>query len=211
MAPLIRAVSSQLAAREARRLTAFAYAFALASACAACAASLVWPLAAHAQQRGGSGSSSSSSSASSTGDTSGASGNDLSSAIRRSKADEQRLMGGPSTTHDNPYAADPYSTDGASPAAAEHALTSESRMTVMNPSDFYAASSASAASPTRSGDTSIRKRIGQAGSKYSGTAAGNGKAAYDYGASQTSPSAQLYGSPYASQRQSAGQLYKSPW
>ncbi|QGZ60662.1 hypothetical protein [Paraburkholderia acidisoli] len=211
MASSSGSVSSPAAMRKAPRLAALARGCALASACAVC---LAWPFAAQAQQRGG-GSSSSTSSASSSGDTSGdtsgASGNDLSSAIRRSKADEQRLMGGPSTSQDNPYAADPYTTDGASPAAAEHKLTSESRMTVMNPSDFYAASSASAASPTRSGDSNIRKRIGQAGSKYSGTAAGNGKAAYDYGASQTSPAAQLYGSPYASQRQSAGQLYKSPW
>lgn len=174
------------------------------SACLAC------PLAAHAQQRDN-GSPSTSSANSTASDANGGSlqGDTMSSALRRSKADEQRLFGGPSTSQDNPYNANPYTTDGASPLATEHTLTSESRMQMVNPSDFYAASGAGAASPTRSGSADIRKRIGRGGSKYS--AGDDTRAAYDYGASQTSPSAQLYGNPYASQRQGASQLYKSPW
>lgn len=177
-------------------------------ACVTCLLGVASPLA-HAQQRD----SGSSSASSPDSDANGGSfqGDTMTSALRRSKADEKRLLGGPSASQDSPYDANPYTADGASPMATEHALTSESRMQMVNPSDFYAASNAAAASPTRSGSADLRKRIGHGGAKYSGGAASDAKAAYDYGASQTSPNTPLYGSPYASQRQSASQLYKSPW
>ncbi|WP_321961021.1 hypothetical protein [Paraburkholderia sp. J7] len=180
---------------------------------AACAA---WPGALVAQNAPSGGSSANAKYQSSQGDT-------LTNAVQRQKLDEQRLLGGPGTS-DNPYSATPYSSNGASPDDAQDALTNEKHMHVVTPGD-YAASEASA-SGGRSGRGGASSRIGSNGRSRAGNAAarspaGNpagshrASAGYDYGARETSPTAQVYGNPYSnpygSPDQANSELYKSPW
>lgn len=200
-----------------RNAAPYVLAVALQAACAA------WPCAALAQLAPGAASSGSSETTSGQGDT-------LSSSVSRQKSDEQRMLGGPRTSG-NPYSVSPYTSNGASPSDAEDALTNEKHMHVVTPGD-YAASEASASGgrdggqAAASGDrgTSSRSRIaangmsraGNAVSKTGGGARGHSAfSGYDYGAKETSPTAQLYGNPYASPYGSSGQsnaqLYKSPW
>ena len=186
---------------------------------AACAA---WPCAALAQRAPDTASSASSSD---RGDT-------LSSAASRQKFDEQRLLGGPSSSG-NPYSANPYASDGASPDDAEDALTNEKHMHVVPPGDKPASDASGSGGRDARSDASSRSagggvrshsRIGangqsRAGNAVARNAAGTGgrhaSAGYDYGASQTSPTAQVYGNPYGSPYGSPDEpnatLYKSPW
>ncbi|MEX3983534.1 hypothetical protein AB4Y45_31640 [Paraburkholderia sp. EG287A] len=163
-------------------------------------------------------------------------GNTLSNAVQRQQQDEQRLLGGPGTS-DNPYSVTPYSSNGASPDDARDALTNEKHMHVVTPGDYAASavsanggrgdrSSASsaggrgAANHSRIGANGM-SRAGNAVARSTGGGGGGGAkgsrstAGYDYGASQTSPTAQVYGnpygSPYGSPDQSNSELYKSPW
>ena len=186
---------------------------------AACAA---WPCAALAQRAPDTSSSASSSDR----------GNTLSSAASRDKFDEQRLLGGPRSSG-NPYGVSPYTSDGASPEDAEDALTNEKHMHVVPPGD-KAASDASASggrlvrsdasSGSAGGGARSHGRIGANGQSRAGNAVarhagGTGgrhaSAGYDYGASQSSPTAQVYGNPYGSPYGSPDEpnatLYKSPW
>ena len=199
-----------------RNAAPYVLAVALQAACAA------WPCAALAQRAPSTASSASS----------GKQGDTMSSAASREKADEQRLLGGPSSSG-NPYSVSPYTSNGASPDDAEDALTNEKHMHVVPPGD-KAASDASASggrydradASSRSGGGSVRShsRIAANGQSRAGNAvarntAGSGgrhaSAGYDYGASQTSPTAQVYGNPYGSPYGSPDQpnsiLYKSPW
>ncbi|WP_321895673.1 hypothetical protein [Paraburkholderia heleia] len=154
------------------------------------------------------------------------------SPAQRQQSDEQRLLGGPRMSSGSPYSVTPYNSDGASPDDAEDALTNEKHMHVVTPGD-YAASAAAAnggrgndrsGASGRSGTSSRigpngRSRAGNAVARSSGgTPAGahrSAAAGYDYGASATSPTAQVYGNPYASPYgspdQSNAELYKSPW
>ncbi|HKR41982.1 MAG TPA: hypothetical protein VJU59_20315 [Paraburkholderia sp.] len=206
------------------RFAPYVLAAALQAACAA------WPCALYAQNAaygaGAGGSPAAASAQSSQGDT-------HTSAVQRQQQDEQRLLGGPGTS-DNPYSVTPYSSNGASPDDARDALTNEKHMHVVTPGD-YAASAASAnggrgdrSSASRAGGSggANHSRIGANGMSRAGNAVARstggggagGKrstAGYDYGASQTSPTAQVYGNPYASPYgspdQSNSELYKSPW
>jgi hypothetical protein len=183
----------------------------------------VWPLAAHAQQDTLPASSASSD------DRSGADQDEQNGTgaptTHRVQSDEDRMLGGPSE-QDNPYGGGAYSSDGASPAAQEDALTKETRMRIISPTDFYAASGASGTS-TRAGNAAggmgrnatgtatngIRRSLGHAAAvKNAQSDSDSTKAAYDYGASATSPTAPVYGNPYTgSQHSAAAQLYRSPW
>ncbi|MCP3707417.1 hypothetical protein M3I54_10545 [Paraburkholderia sp. CNPSo 3274] len=208
------------------QLAPYMFAAALQAACAA------WPCAVLAQNAppgtatGGSPAAASGQSSQSTqGDT-------LSNAVQRQQLDEQRLLGGPRTSG-NPYSVTPYNSNGASPDDAQDALTNEKHMHVVTPGD-YAASAASASGGSDRGSASSgggrsaanHSRIGSNGMSRAGSAvtrstAGGGArgsrstAGYDYGAAQTSPTAQVYGnpysSPYGSPDQSSSDLYKSPW
>ncbi|WP_028216108.1 hypothetical protein [Paraburkholderia oxyphila] len=185
-------------------------------AAALVAACLAWPCMALAQRAAPG--SASATPGEQTGDT-------LSSTVSREKSDEQRLLGSPGSSGSNPYSANPYSTNGASPDDAEDALTNEKHMHIVTPSDA-AASGASATgggvsrtgrvatSASRIGKNGI-SRAGNALANGSGSSAHRGTAGYDYGASQTSPTAQVYGNPYSTPYTSPGeaaeQLYKSPW
>ncbi|QGZ53854.1 hypothetical protein [Paraburkholderia acidiphila] len=190
---------------------------------AACAA---WPCAVFAQSAPSGTSGTSTSGSSATANDPSSQGDTLGNAVQRQQLDEQRLLGGPGTS-DNPYSVTPYSSNGASPDDAQDALTNEKHMHVVTPGD-YAASEANASggrgSASRSGGTS--SRIGSNGRSRAGNAVARGSAGissgghrssagYDYGASQTSPTAQVYGnpysSPYGSPDQSSSELYKSPW
>lgn len=182
---------------------------------AACVMCIAWPCAAHAQQPATAGGQPSPASAN------GQPGDDLSAAARRARADEERMLGGPSSAG-NPYQSDAYSSDGASPAAQANELTSEARMRIVTPSNFYAAGGVAAATSaggrndTRGGTDRIRQRPGRAtAGKYDPaddpTTGSGAWAAYDYGASTTSPTAPIYGNPYTSQREAAEKLYRSPW
>ncbi|SDB83385.1 hypothetical protein [Paraburkholderia lycopersici] len=196
------------------RAAPFVLAAALQAACAA------WPCAALAQR---SATGASSAAASDRQDDS------LSSAVRRGKSDEQRLLGAPRTSG-NPYSANPYSSDGASPDDARDALTNEKHMRIVTPSDYYATSGASATGGGRSDASGNGRRvtgnsrIGANGISRAGNAMTKGSGArghqaatagYDYGASQTSPTAQVYGNPYSnpygSPEETNAELYKSPW
>lgn len=179
---------------------------------AACAA---WPCAVLAQNApSGVRTGGSSATASDQGDT-------LTNAVQRQRLDEQRLLGGPSTSGD-PYSVTPYNSNGASPDDAQDALTNEKHMHVVTPGD-YAASAANATGGrgdrgSASGSGRIgsngRSRAGNAMAKHS-TGGHRSTAGYDYGASETSPTAQVYGkpynNPYGSPDQSNSELYKSPW
>ena len=152
--------------------------------------------------------------------------NSQSSPAQREPSDEQRLLGGPSSAGGSPYSANPYRSDGASPDDEEDALTNEKHMHVFAPSS-YGASGTSAAggrdasrggrpitSGSRIGPNGI-SRAGNALNKSTGSSGHRTAAGYDYGASQTSPAAHMYGNPYSnpyeSPGESAAQLYKSPW
>lgn len=188
-----------------------------AVAAALVAACVAWPCTALAQ-RAATGAASTTASEQ-TGDT-------MSSAVSREKSDEQRLLGGPGSSGSNPYSANPYTSNGASPDDAEDALTNEKHMHVTVPSDAAAsgASASGGGNVSRTGRIATSaSRIGTNGISRAGNALANGTgssghhaaAGYDYGASQTSPTAQVYGSPYSnpytSPREAAEQLYKSPW
>ncbi|MCP3722050.1 hypothetical protein M3I53_02730 [Paraburkholderia sp. CNPSo 3272] len=210
------------------QLGPYVFAAALQAACAA------WPCAVFAQAAtygaatGGSPAAASAQSSQSGRDDAPA------NAVQRQQLDEQRLLGGPGTS-DNPYSVTPYSSNGASPDDARDALTNEKHMHVVPPGD-YAASAASAnggrgdrsssASSAGGRGAANHSRIGANGMSRAGNAvarstggsgAGSKRSAagYDYGASQTSPTAQVYGnpygSPYGSPDQSNSELYKSPW
>ena len=146
-------------------------------------------------------------------------GNTLTNAVQRQQLDEQRLLGGPRTSG-NPYSVTPYNSNGASPDDAEDALTNEKHMHVITPGDY--AASAANATGGRGDRGSASSRIGPNGrSRTSNAVAKNSvgghrsSAGYDYGASETSPTAQVYGKPYSnpygSPDQSNSELYKSPW
>ncbi|MEM5399438.1 hypothetical protein [Paraburkholderia unamae] len=210
------------------RFAPYVLAAALQAACAA------WPCAVFAQN-GPYGAGGSPAAASDQG-SQGSQGDTHTSAVQRQQQDEQRLLGGPGSS-DNPYSVTPYSSNGASPDDARDALTNEKHMHVVTPGD-YAASAASAnggrgdrssassaggrgaANHSRIGANGM-SRAGNAVARSTGGGGGGGAkgsrstAAYDYGASQTSPTAQVYGnpygSPYGSPDQSNSELYKSPW
>lgn len=195
---------------------------------ALCAALAAWPSLTHAQDDAASGASASSSGQHSDSDDS------LTSAARRTRADAQRLLGSPTASH-NPYSGgDAYSSDGSSPDAQEKALMSESRMRIVSPTDFYTtgsaaaggsgggtgagagassrARSASALNGASASRSSTHSRLPRAASPDAASGAQGGAwAAYDWGASTTSPTANIYGNPYGSQRAAAAQLYRSPW
>ncbi|WP_310631715.1 hypothetical protein [Paraburkholderia sp.] len=200
----------------------------LAALVTLCAALAAWPSIVHAQGDAASGTS-----ASANGQRSSASGESaLTAAARRARADEQRLLGSPGASH-NPYGGGgAYSSDGASPEGQEKALTTESRMHIVSPTDFYAtgtgasggavrgtgsgassrARGASAMNGASAGRSSTHSRITHARPDNAASGAqGGGWAAYDWGASTTSPTAKIYGNPYGSQRAAAAQLYRSPW
>ncbi|WP_069267803.1 hypothetical protein [Paraburkholderia nodosa] len=206
------------------RFAPYVLAAALQAACAA------WPCAAFAQNApyGAGGSPATVSDQS----RQGSQGDTRTGAVQRQQQDEQRLLGGPGTS-DNPY-----SSNGASPDDARDALTNEKHMHVVTPGDYAASAvSANGGRGDRSSTSSAggrgaanHSRIGANGMSRAGNAvarstggagaggpAGKGRstAGYDYGASQTSPTAQVYGnpygSPYGSPDQSNSELYKSPW
>jgi hypothetical protein len=213
------------------RFTPYVLAAALQAACAA------WPCAVIAQNAPYGAGAGGSPAAASDQSSQGSQGDTHSSAVQRQQQDEQRLLGGPGSS-DNPYSVTPYSSNGASPDDARDALTSEKHMHVVTPGD-YAASAASAnggrgdrsgASGGGGGSSASHSRIAANGMSRAGNAvarstggggggSGAGRnrstAGYDYGASQTSPTAQVYGNPYASPYgspdQSNSELYKSPW
>ncbi|MEX3688686.1 hypothetical protein AB3X91_38415 [Paraburkholderia sp. BR14263] len=211
------------------RFAPYVLAAALQAACAA------WPYAAFAQNApyGAGGSPATASDQS----RQGSQGDTRTGAVQRQQQDEQRLLGGPGTS-DNPYSVTPYSSNGASPDDARDALTNEKHMHVVTPGDYAASAvSANGGRGDRSSTSSAggrgaanHSRIGANGMSRAGNAvarstggagaggpAGKGRstAGYDYGASQTSPTAQVYGnpygSPYGSPDQSNSELYKSPW
>ena len=209
------------------QLAPYVFAAALQAACAA------WPCAVLAQNAPPGTATGGSRAAASYQGSQSNQGDTLTNAVQRQKLDEQRLLGGPGTS-DNPYSVTPYSSNGASPDDAQDALTNEKHMHVVTPGD-YAASAASAnggrgaSSSASSGggrSASNHSRIGANGMSRAGNAvakstggggAGGSRstAGYDYGARQTSPTAQIYGnpygSPYGSPGQSSSDLYKSPW
>jgi hypothetical protein len=184
------------------------------------AAFAVWPCAAPAQQQM----------------TAGASAvpvNDrqsdtLSAAARQQQSDEERMLGGPSTSG-NPYSVRPYDSNGASPEDAEDALTNEKHMHVSIPTGAAEAGSAGGADSggaSRGGGRSAtsRSRIGPNGisragnamtQRMAGSSTRKGAAGYDFGANATSRTSNIYGnpygSPYASPDQANADLYKSPW
>ncbi|MEX3915824.1 hypothetical protein AB4Y43_06205 [Paraburkholderia sp. BR10872] len=211
------------------RFAPYVLAAALQAACAA------WPYAAFAQNApyGAGGSPAAASDQSHQ----GSQGDTRTGAVQRQQQDEQRLLGGPGTS-DNPYSVTPYSSNGASPDDARDALTNEKHMHVVTPGDYAASAvSANGGRGDRNSTSSAggrgaanHGRIGANGMSRAGNAvarstggagaggpAGKGRstAGYDYGASQTSPTAQVYGnpygSPYGSPDQSNSELYKSPW
>jgi hypothetical protein len=181
------------------------------------AAFAVWPCAAVAQQRNAPGASS-------------APMNDrqdetLSAAARQEKSDEQRLLGGPGTSG-NPYSATPYGSNGASPDDAEDALMNEKHMHVNVPTGAAGSATGDTVDPSSGGGRTAtsRSRIGPNGisragnavsQRTAGTSARKGAAGYDYGASTTSRTTNVYGnpygSPYSSPDQANAELYKSPW
>ncbi|MCP3714264.1 hypothetical protein [Paraburkholderia sp. CNPSo 3281] len=197
---------------------------------AACAA---WPCAVFAQNAAYGAATGGSPAAASDQSRQSSRGDTPANAVQRQQLDEQRLLGGPGTS-DNPYSVSPYSSNGASPDDARDALTNEKHMHVVTPGD-YAASAASAnggrgdrssASSAGGRGATNHSRIGANGMSRAGNAVARGTsgggaggkrsaAGYDYGASQTSPTAQVYGnpygSPYGSPDQSNSELYKSPW
>lgn len=207
-------------------LSAGAARHALAAAFTTTACAIVWLPAAHAQSDPPAASSASATDRQNADDRSGnARGDGMSDTARRARTDEQRMLGSPRSPAD-PYGSDAYSTDGASPAAEEDALTRETRMQIVSPSDFYATGGTAAnglKNGAQGGTRGISRHIGEttatdadaatakAGAKDA-TAGGNVWSGYDYGAATTSPTAPVYGNPYsASQRTAAEQLYRSPW
>jgi hypothetical protein len=206
LAVCARAARTANAAGAARRAAPYVLAAALQA---------VWPCAAIAQQHDAPGASSV--------PVNDRQDSTLSAAARQEKSDEQRLLGGPSTSG-NPYSATPYSSNGASPDDAEDALTNEKHMHVNVPTGDSAASGVRGAASGGGGrPVTSRSRIGPNGISRAGnavtqaTSAGGrkGAAGYDYGASATSPTAKVYGNPYgnpyASPDEANAQLYKSPW
>ncbi|WP_322010101.1 hypothetical protein [Paraburkholderia sp. J12] len=184
-----------------------------------------WPPAAHAQQDTVPASPASSDDRGNSASQDEQNGTGAPPTTHRVQSDEDGMLGGPSD-EDNPYGGGAYSSDGASPAAQEDALTKEARMRIISPSDFYAASGAAGTSPRGGSATGgigrsaagtatdgIRRSLGHASAVKNAQSAGDStKAAYDYGASATSPTAPVYGNPYTgSQRSAAAQLYRSPW
>jgi len=182
------------------------------------AACFAWPCTALAQ-RAAPGAASSASAANPPADS-------QSSPAQREQSDEQRLFGGPSSAGGSPYSANPYSSNGASPDDEEDALTNEKHMHVFAPSSYGASgTSAEGGRETSRGGRTITSgsRIGPNGISRAGNALNNRTASsghrttagYDYGASQTSPNAHVYGNPYSnpygSPGESAAELYKSPW
>ncbi|CAD6511081.1 hypothetical protein LMG27952_00451 [Paraburkholderia hiiakae] len=194
------------------RFAPYALAAALQTACAA------WPCPVFAQNAPSGaptgGSPATASDQSSQGDT-------LTNAVQRQKLDEQRLLGGPGTSG-NPYSVTPYTSNGASPDDAEDALTNEKHMHVVTPGDYAASMANATGGRVDRGSASGSSRIGSNGRSRAGSAMAKNSAGghrstagYDYGASQTSPTAQVYGKPYSnpygSPDQTNSELYKSPW
>ncbi|WP_322030757.1 hypothetical protein [Paraburkholderia sp. J76] len=201
-----------------RQFALYTFAASLQAACAA------WPCAVLAQNAPY-GAATGGSSLGGTSVTAGSRSNTAASPAQRQQLDEQRLLGGPSTSSGSPYSMTPYKSNGASPDDAQDALTNEKHMHVVTPGD-YAASAARASGGRSDRSGGAGSRIGSNGRSRAGNAVARGSAGtpaggrrssagYDYGASQTSPTAQVYGnpygSPYGSPDQSNSDLYKSPW
>lgn len=191
---------------RARTATAQVLAAALYAAC------LAWPGAIHAQGDADSASPASAHDEHNADQRS----DDLPTATRRARADEERLYGSPSTSSDPYKGGGAYTSDGASPAGQEKALTSEQRMQIVSPSEFYSASGTAANKPGNVTSTPRRHVIRPVTSNKETAAKGGGSsndpaADYDYGASATSPTAKVYGNPYTSPNKTAAQLYRSPW
>ncbi|PXW29160.1 hypothetical protein [Paraburkholderia caballeronis] len=206
MCMLLRSSPAASAPRARPHLTQAAFVFVLAAAVSAvCAA---YPSIAHAQANSAN-AAASTSAAGSPGASQQKNDDDLPAATRRARADERRLLGGPRSTFD------PYASDDSSPASQEDALMSEQRMTIVSPSQFFAAGSMTSGDPGSDGGGggSIR-RFGRAGNASDANGAGGqgggsgASSRYRYGSASASP---VYRDPYEAQRTAAGQPYRSPW